>query len=91
MRSFAQFLAEGACHFNALAHDNNVNIRRWTLQEYVANIAADNVTLHSQFIGSLRNFVEQGLVQYLFQFFAGRYIHNLFFAVYLIKIVPAGD
>ena len=58
MRTFAQLLAECTRHFNTLAHNNDVNVRRRALQKNVADISTDNITFHSQLIGCLRNFVE---------------------------------
>ena len=63
--STAEPLAEGACHFNALAHDNDVNVCRWTLQENVADVSANNVTLHLQAVGRLAYLAENGGVKQL--------------------------
>ena len=61
----SELLAEGACHLNAFAHHDNVDVCRWTLQEYVAHVSAHNIALHLQRIGRLAYLAEDGGVKQL--------------------------
>ena len=84
--SLSQFLAEGTCHLNTFAHYNNVNVGRWAFKEYIANISANDITLHTQFIGCFRNLAEYRGVKQSAKFFSCWLIHCVFLFV-LVKIL----
>ena len=64
----AQCLLQRLRHLYAAAHDNDVDVVRGALEEYVAHIAAHEIAFYAHLVGNFAYLMEYLFVENLCQF-----------------------
>ena len=66
---------DGFGNGDTAAFDHHVNILRRTVHQQIAHVAADDVALHTQFVGHLTNELKHRGADLIFEFLGGKMLH----------------